>query len=227
MERVVSYDRVSTKSQSERHGLDAQRTIRAEYAARNNLVVIKEFVEVESGSNKERPVLKEALNYCELTGCRLITARLDRLSRSLSFLGAILDSGVEIIICDFPNASRFVLNVLGCVAEYELERIRERTKNGLKAAKAKGVQLGKACHLNRDSEKFSDGRIQGSLKNRTKADLRAEKLKPEILKFQSQGITSLTALAQQLTEAGIQTPRKKKVWTSQGVKNLLVRIGPV
>jgi len=78
MERVVSYDRVSTKSQSERHGLDAQRTIRAEYAARNNLVVIKEFVEVESGSNKERPVLKEALNYCELTGCRLITARLDR-----------------------------------------------------------------------------------------------------------------------------------------------------
>ena len=225
MERVVGYTRVSTKGQSERHGLDAQRAIVADYAARHKLEVIKEYTEVESGSNKERPVLKEALNYCELTGCRLITARLDRLSRSLSFLGAILDSGVEIIICDFPNASRFVLNVLGCVAEYELERIRERTKNGLKAAKAKGVQLGKACHQNRHEEKFSDGRIQGSLKNMKKADHFATRVKPEIIKFQKQGITSLTALAQQLTEAGIQTPRKKKVWTSQGVKNLLVRIG--
>ena len=225
MERVVSYLRVSTRQQSERHGLDAQKAIIQDFAARSNLQILTEYVEVESGSNKERPVLKEALNYCELTGCRLITARLDRLSRSLSFLGAILDSGVEIIICDFPNASRFVLNVLGCVAEYELERIRERTKNGLKAAKAKGVQLGKACHLNRDEAKFGDGRIQGSLKNMKKADHFAARVKPEIIKFQSQGIPSLTALAQQLTEAGIQTPRKKKVWTSQGVKNLLVRIG--
>jgi DNA invertase Pin-like site-specific DNA recombinase len=226
MDKVVVYLRVSTKGQGDRHGLDAQKAIIKDYADRNSVSVLAEFCEVESGANRTRPVLKQALTHCELTGCKLLTPRLDRLARDLSFLTDILDSGVEVIICDFPNASRFVLHILGSVAEYELMRIRERTKNGLLAAKAKGVVLGKTAAQNRDAGKFAEGRGLGTVENKKRAKVFAAKIKPTIDRLTANGVTSYSDLAVELNAANILTARGLSGrWSAQSVKNLMARIG--
>ena len=226
MENLISYVRVSTRTQGDKHGLDAQRNIIEDYISRNEARVIQEFCEIESGSNCNRPVLRNALNHCALTGSRLITPRLDRLARDLNFLTSIMDSGVEIIICDFPNASRFVVQILGCVAEYELMRIRERTKNGIKAAMQKGVKWGTSADRNRDLVKLREGSKVGSAVVKNRADEFAAKIKPVIQEYIIEG-RNLSEIAGLLTENNILTARRKRNWTAQSVKNVIKRLNMV
>ena len=103
----MSYLRVSTQKQGHSGlGLESQREI-----IQNHLYEtppITEFIEVESGRKKDRPKLKEALDLCRKTGATLIVAKLDRLARNVSFLSNLLESDVEIIFCDFPQANKMV-----------------------------------------------------------------------------------------------------------------------
>ena len=66
------------------------------------------------------------------------------MTRSMRVLH-ILDSNCKIIFCDIPNmgnkANRLILNVMASIAQFEGDRISERTKDGLAAAKARGVVL--------------------------------------------------------------------------------------
>lgn len=49
-------------------------------------------------------------------------AKLDRLSRNLAFIAALMDSGIEFIAVDNPHATRLTLHILAAVAEHERER---------------------------------------------------------------------------------------------------------
>ena len=77
----------------------------------------------------------------------LIVAKLDRLSRNVSFLLKLIDCGVEVLFADLPELNgamgKFVLITMANVAELEAGLISERTKAALKAAKARGVKLGR------------------------------------------------------------------------------------
>ena len=89
---------------------------------------------------------------------RLLCFKLDRLGRSLTHLALILDEMNRLqipLICigqgidtntDSP-AGRLQLNVLMAVAEFERGIIKERVNAGLKAAKARGVRLGRPATL--------------------------------------------------------------------------------
>lgn len=103
--KYVAYLRVSTQKQGYSGlGLEAQREIIHNYL--RDTTPISEYVEVESGRKSDRPKLKEALSQCRKESATLIVAKLDRLARSVSFLSNLLESDVEIIFCDFPQANK-------------------------------------------------------------------------------------------------------------------------
>lgn len=140
----VSYLRVSTHRQGDSGlGLEAQAEAVERYASQVERPIISTFTEVESGAQKDRPELAKALALCRQRKAVLLIARLDRLSRSLSFVAQLLESNVEIKAADMPEANRMVLQMLALFAEHERRLISERTKAALAAAKARGVQLGK------------------------------------------------------------------------------------
>jgi DNA invertase Pin-like site-specific DNA recombinase len=97
---------------------------------------IAEFTEIETGKRNDRPELERALALCRKRKARLVIAKLDRLSRNLAFIAALMDSGVEFVAVDNPHATRLTLHMLAAVAEHEREMIAARTKAALQAAKA-------------------------------------------------------------------------------------------
>lgn len=144
MDNVV-YLRVSTERQGDSGlGLEAQREcIRRFLGANPSDKIIAEFVEIESGRNDDRPKLAAALEMCEATGARLVVAKLDRLARSMKTVVRIMESGVNFVAADFPQANTLTIHIIAAIAEYEAKLISERTKAALSAAKARGIKLGR------------------------------------------------------------------------------------
>ena len=148
----VAYLRVSTQRQGTSGlGLQAQQEIIRKYLNGNS--PIAEFIEVESGRKSDRPKLHEALELCKKKRATLIVAKMDRLSRNVSFTSQLLDSGIEIVFCDFPKANRLVLTIISAISEYEAGLIRQRTKAALQVKKEQGCQLGKPENLIRNLDR--------------------------------------------------------------------------
>lgn len=225
MALFVGYVRVSTKQQ-ERSGLgrDAQlATIRDYIEAHSGELVGEPFCETESGAHNSRPKLAEALTLCRRRGATLLIARLDRLSRSAVFLLQLQDSGVDFIVCDMPGANRMTIGVMALLAEQERKLISARTKDALKAAKARGTKLGSNAHRIR-KDTFGDrrGSAKGTASIIAKADSKAKDLAKDVLAWRAQGL-SLRKIAAKLNADNEQTARGGK-WHSSTVKNLLDRI---
>lgn len=145
-QKYVAYLRVSTQKQGYSGlGLEAQREIIHNYL--HDITPISEYVEIESGRKSDRPKLKEALTLCRKDNATLIVAKLDRLARSVSFLSNLLESDVDIVFCDFPQANKMVLHIISAISQYEAELIAARTKASLQAKKARGFKLGNPEHL--------------------------------------------------------------------------------
>ena len=146
--KFVSYYRVSTDRQGRSGlGLDAQKEAVEQRLNGGRWQLVAEFVEIESGKRAKRPQLDAALAACKKQKAKLVVAKHDRLSRNASFLLKLIDSGVEVLIADLPELNgamgRFMLTTMASVAELEAGLIAERTKAALKAAKARGVRLGR------------------------------------------------------------------------------------
>jgi DNA invertase Pin-like site-specific DNA recombinase len=140
--QFVAYYRVSTDRQGRSGlGLEAQQAAVRSYLG--TATPIAEFTEIETGRRNDRPELDRALALCRKRKARLIIAKLDRLSRNLAFIAALMDSGVEFVAVDNPHATRLTLHILAAVAEHERTMIGERTKAALQAAKARGIRLGR------------------------------------------------------------------------------------
>jgi DNA invertase Pin-like site-specific DNA recombinase len=140
---AVAYYRVSLNKQGINGlGMDAQQTAVQSMLADGTWELVGEFKEVESGKRTDRPELDKAIKLCRKKKATLLIAKLDRLARNAAFLFNLRDSGVEFKCGDMPNADKFTVNILACVAEKEREMISQRTKDALAAAKKRGVRLG-------------------------------------------------------------------------------------
>ena len=139
----IAYYRVSTARQGHSAlGLEAQRQAVRDYLNGASRQLVGEFVEVESGKRSDRPKLAEALRLCRLHGATLVIAKLDRLARNVHFVSSLMESGVDFVAVDFPQANRLTVHILAAVAEHEAKMISERTRAALQAAKTRGVRLG-------------------------------------------------------------------------------------
>ncbi len=213
-ERFVAYLRVSTQKQGYSGlGLEAQREIIKNYLREKKPIF--EYIEVESGrkTDKGRPKLKEALTQCRTYGAKLIVAKLDRLARNVSFLSALLDSDVEIVFCDFPQANKMVLNILASISQYEAELISTRTRQALAAKKARGCKLGNPEHL---LDKHQAAIVKSNQTNRRKAaDNPNNKRAVAMLKvLAAQGMT-LTEMTEKLNNEGFVTSKGYQFRPSQ------------
>lgn len=224
--RFVSYLRVSTKRQGQEGlGIAGQRRAVEEYLNGGSWELIKEFIEVESGGNDQRGELQQAIATAKAHGAKLLIAKLDRLSRNASFLLSLRDAGVEFVAADMPDANRFTVGIMALVAEQEREAISQRTKAALKAAKARGVQLG-AYRGN-----VFVGRV-GTAEDVAKAraakaeiaQAKAENLRFWLDRIDSCGTLSLRKLASHLNADGIPTPSGRGMWAPQTVKRLKERL---
>lgn len=137
----IAYYRVSTQKQG--LGLDAQQTAVKNYLSSVGGVLIEEYSEKETGKNNRRTELMRAIEECKQTGSTLVIAKLDRLSRNVSFLFALRDSGINFIALDVPTLNTLTLGITATIAQHERELTADRTKKALAELKRQGVKLGR------------------------------------------------------------------------------------
>ncbi len=132
----IGYVRVSKQEQHEMLQIDALKEAGCE----------KWFLDKMTGSKAERQGLDEALAYLR-PGDTFVVWKLDRAGRSLTHLIELLkgltEHGIEFIslteqIDTTTPGGKLIFHLMGALAEFERDLIRERTNAGLAAAKARG-----------------------------------------------------------------------------------------
>jgi DNA invertase Pin-like site-specific DNA recombinase len=147
--KAAIYARVSTDEQT----VDPQLRDLREYAASRGWRDVQEFVDVGvSGAKDSRPAWNQVWDRIQKGRVKvLIVHALDRLGRSLPHLVKILSTLVErnVVLVSFrenidlsTSTGRMVAGLFSVMADYELSIIRERTRAGMRAAKARGSQIG-------------------------------------------------------------------------------------
>lgn len=143
--RRIGYARVSTAEQN----LDLQ--IDALQKAGCDVI----YQEKGSGKNSDRPELMHTMMALR-PGDSLVVWRLDRLSRSLSDLIKIVNEldqkeihfeSITEKIDTGSAAGKLTLHIFGALAEFERNVIKERTRAGLEAARARGRKGGRKKKL--------------------------------------------------------------------------------
>lgn len=153
--RAVAYLRVSTDKQAD-HGvsLEAQRAKAEAYATLYDLDLVPVIEDAgESAGSLDRPGLNRALDMLRKRQAdALLVVKLDRLTRSVRDLGALLDMGfrkgrfrllsVSEQLDTGSAAGRMVMSLLAVVSEWEREAIGERTSAAMRHKQAKGEYIG-------------------------------------------------------------------------------------
>jgi DNA invertase Pin-like site-specific DNA recombinase len=85
--------------------------------------------------------LEKALAACKKLKAKLVIAKLDRLSRNLAFIAALMESGVEFVAVDIPHANKLTIHILAAVAQHEREMISERTRGRQEARPTPGHRV--------------------------------------------------------------------------------------
>jgi DNA invertase Pin-like site-specific DNA recombinase len=217
MQRYVLYKRVSTDEQRKSGlGLDAQdRDIRIylDSYSPEPWGIVGEFVEAESGQNGDRPELAKAIALSKRMRATLLVSKLDRLSRKVSFIAALMDDKrLKFRVASMPHADKFQLHIYAALAEQEREFISLRTKAALAEAKAKGVKLGG----------LRDATMKRNEAVRANALDRAQKLKGIVLPLR-RSKASLRQIAAALDAAQVETARGG-AWTATQVSRVLERL---
>jgi DNA invertase Pin-like site-specific DNA recombinase len=251
--RLIGLVRVSTGKQADSGlGLDAQRAAIEADRARLNGIVLREYIEVESGRHDDiesRPKLKAAIADALLSNATLVFGRLDRMMRSTSVMAYVKRSEVRFRACDNPHANEFTIDILTAVAAEEGRKISDRTHDALVAYKA-GNRVSKRIRalypdgVPADVTEATAGKLGASLPQcrnlrgdaqrlgtRAAAAARAKQareayrhLEPTMLQLHRDHL-SLQAIADRLNQLGHRTVNGCE-WNHGQVKRVLDRLKP-
>jgi DNA invertase Pin-like site-specific DNA recombinase len=210
---IIAYIRVSTDKQGKSGlGLSAQRDAIARFAASESLEVAGEFIEIESGKGSDamdkRPQLAAALRKAKQIKAPITVSKLDRLSRDVHFISGLMTKRVPFIVAALgKNVDPFMLHIYAALAEKERSMVSERTRDALAKAKQRGVVLGNP----------NVGKMVSEATAARDADLR-----PILEAMRGQ---PLRAIAEELTDRGIKTPRGGDTWNQVTVMRSMRRLG--
>jgi DNA invertase Pin-like site-specific DNA recombinase len=202
LRKFIAYYRVSTqKQQRSGLGLDAQREMVAAFVRSSGGQLLAEWTETETGKGSnaldKRPQLRAALDECRRTKATLLIAKLDRLARNVHFVSGLLESKVNFIAADMPEADRTMIQIYSAMAEMEARQISTRTKAALAQAKARGVVLGRAGPRN----------LRPHLEAQVAASSAfCERLRGQFESYSSRGLTQREMVAE-MNALGITAPR--------------------
>jgi DNA invertase Pin-like site-specific DNA recombinase len=166
--RVALYARVSTLTGQ---NPETQLVELREYAARRGWEIVGEYVDAGvSGSKDSRPSLNRLMSHAhqrKFDG--IVVWKLDRFGRSLKHLVTAIAElealGVTFVSLkdnwDLSTPSgRLMFQIVGVMAEFERELIRERIKAGMRRRRLEGYILGRAP-LSVDHEALVRDRLSG------------------------------------------------------------------
>ncbi|MBD2386049.1 fdxN element excision recombinase XisF [Cylindrospermum sp. FACHB-282] len=160
MAKVYGYCRVSSREQAENtHALE-QQCDRIRSAGAEEL-----FVDVESGSRDDRKQFNNLMGLVKKGQAKeIVVTRLDRLTRSLPTLRKTID-GLQKHNCNLralddsidlkTAAGKFHLNMLGALAEMEVDRLSERVRHGWEHLRDRKVAMNSPfgyCKVNNQHE---------------------------------------------------------------------------
>lgn len=216
----VTYLRLSKESRHGRnYGLEAQRRdldifLGACCPDTGGCDEVGSYTEFQSGAHDDRPELEKAIVHCRHKGAILLVAKLDRLSRRVSFIAGLLEvKGLEFKVACMPNADKFQLHIYASLAEQEREFISERTKAGLQRAKERGVMLGG----------IRPGIEKANAARRSQATEAAEKLRGLLAPMVERRDT-LRVMGEALELAKILTTRGNSKWNPAQVSRVVKRL---
>lgn len=220
---LVAYYRVSTAEQGRSGlGLEAQRDAVRRFADAEGFEIVAEFEEVETGKGADalerRPQLAAALAEARRhgKGTPVAVSKLDRLSRDVHFISGLMAQRVPFLVAELgADTDAFVLHLYAALAEKERRLISERTKAGLRAAKARGVRLG--------NPRLADVHAVYNARRAAGAAAFAKSIAPHIRQAQNEGAGSLRQIAAVLNAKGVTTARGGH-WQAQQVANVLCRL---
>ncbi len=221
MRQVVTYYRVSTDRQGKSGlGIEAQREAVARFVAAEGLGVLGEFSEVETGKGCDaldrRPKLRDALALARKTKAAVVVAKLDRLSRDVSFIAGLMAQRVPFIVAELgADADPFMLHIYAALAQKERAMISDRTRVALAAKKAQGAKLGNRTNL-------PEAQAKSAAANKAGADAFAANVLPVVRQLQAAGVVTTRAIAEALNARNIRTARGGE-WHRSTVANLLAR----
>ena len=213
---MIGYARVSTKKQGlDGLGMEDQIKQIKDYAKRNNLTIIKIYKETESGNktDKHRPELSKAISQSKINKCKLVIARIDRLSRNVEFTYKLLNSKVDFVCIDMPQANTMTIGFMSVIAQNYRDQVSANTKRALARKKDNGDKLGNVINLVKHRDK---GRITHKQNCSKFATDKLQMIKG----FMSTGVTSYKGLADLLNKHQVPTMRAKK-WYPTTIKNIL------
>lgn len=223
MGMFVAYYRVSTQKQD--YGLTAQRQAVLDFLSSRGGTLHSEFSEKESGKNNHRPELEKAISCAKINNATLLIAKLDRLSRNISFLFKLKenlqDAGVPIIAVDMPELlnNTLTLAVMAGLAQQERELISQRTKAGLAVARSLGKTVGRKKGADTT---FARDKALESIKK--KALKHAEEIGDIVKTWRKDKGMSYQEIANYLNGLGKLSPRSCQ-WTATGIRRVCVRLG--
>jgi DNA invertase Pin-like site-specific DNA recombinase len=219
MEKYIAYYRVSTNRQS--LGLDAQRNSVLRFINEDsNKILINEYNEKESGKNNNRTELTKAINECMCKNAILVISKLDRLSRNISFIFQLRDSGIKFISLDIPTFNTLSLGIYASMAQSERELCSRRTKEALEVKRMQGIKLGRPnAHFSKE-QILNASIVRKEIADKNENNLRAKLMIKSLLA----STINNSEIARILNQNGFRTS-KGMLFTSKQVYRIIERYG--
>ncbi|MDX1919563.1 MAG: recombinase family protein [Candidatus Caenarcaniphilales bacterium] len=230
--KYASYIRVSTDKQGDsKLGIEAQQRINSNYIKNVNGELIKEAIEIETGTNKtrisikqslnldsllkKRPILKELIEYCQKEKVTLVIKDLSRLGRNQLLISFLMQAGINFICADAPSDSPFILQIKAAVYEEEARLISKRTIEALQSKKARGEKLGNEKSLKEHRWKQAQYKIEEAKQYYSSLEKRLSRMKTEGKTYKR--------ISEELNHDGIRT-RTGKEFKPMTVKRIMERV---